>query len=65
MDLQIIKTEKQHEYLLEWIDQQFDLNIAPESKEGESLQIALLLIKQYEDLHYPIPFTDPTEIGKA
>src|SRR5580698_4785178 len=64
MELQIIKTEKEYEDLLEWIDQQFDLNITPESKEGGSLQIALLLIKQYEDLHYAIPFPDPIEIVK-
>ncbi|MFI5139979.1 MAG: type II toxin-antitoxin system HigA family antitoxin [Sphingobacteriales bacterium] len=64
MELQIIKTEKEYEYLLEWIDTQFDLNIDPESKEGGNLQIALLLIKQYEDLHYVIPFPDPIEIVK-
>ena len=64
MDLQIIKTEKEYEDLLGWVDSQFDLNIAPESKEGGYLQIALLLIKQYEDLHYVIPFPDPIEIVK-
>jgi len=55
MSLQIINTEKEYENLLEWIDTQFDLNIDPESKEGEQLQAALLQIKQYEDSHYPIP----------
>lgn len=50
--LQTIKTEKQYEDLLEWIDLQFDLNLSPESKEGQQLQIALLLVKQYEDEHY-------------
>ena len=44
--------------MLEWVNTQFDLNIAPESKEVGNLQIALLLIKQYEDLHYTIPFPD-------
>lgn len=64
MDLQIIKTEKQYEDLLEWIDMQFDLAIAPESKAGEQLQIALLLIKQYEDLNYAIPNPDPLAVIK-
>ncbi len=64
MNLQIIKNEKEYENMLEWIDTQFDLNIAPESKEGESLQIALLLIKQYEDVHYAIPFPDAIEAVK-
>jgi HTH-type transcriptional regulator/antitoxin HigA len=64
MDLQIIRTEKEYEHLLEWVDTQFDLNIDSQSKEGGKLQIALLLIKQYEDLHYVIPSPDPIEIVK-
>jgi HTH-type transcriptional regulator/antitoxin HigA len=64
MELQIIKTEKEYEDLLDWVDGQFDLNVAPDSKEGQQLQIALLLIKQYEDLHYAIPFPDALEIVK-
>ena len=36
----------------------FNKKIAPETAEGEKLQVALLLIKQYEDLHYPIPKPD-------
>jgi len=64
MELQIIKSEKEYADLLEWIDGQFDLNIAPDSKDGQRLQIALLLIKQYEDEHYAIPFPDALEIVK-
>ncbi|MFA4868885.1 MAG: transcriptional regulator [Pedobacter sp.] len=64
MILQILKTEKQYEDLLEWIDLQFDLDLSPESKEGQQLQIALLLIKQYEDEHYQIPSPDPIEVVK-
>jgi HTH-type transcriptional regulator/antitoxin HigA len=56
MNLQIIKNEKEYEDMMEWVDSQFDLNITPESKEGELLQIVLLLIKQYEDLHYVVPY---------
>jgi len=37
MDLQIIKTDSEYQNLLEWIDNQFDLDIAPESKEGQQL----------------------------
>jgi len=64
MTLHIIKTEKQYEDLLEWIDFQFDLNLSPESNEGQQLQIALLLVKKYEDEHYQIPSPDPIEIVK-
>ena len=55
MDLQTIKTKRDYNELLNWIDMQSDLAIDSESKEGEKLQVALLLIKQYEDLNYAIP----------
>jgi len=64
MDLQIIRNEKEYQDLLDWVDKQFDLNIDPDSREGSLLQIALLLIKQYEDLNYTIPSPDPIEIVK-
>jgi HTH-type transcriptional regulator/antitoxin HigA len=64
MELQIIKNEKEYQSLLDWIDGQFDLNIAPDGKEGQRLQIALLLIKQYEDEHYAIPLPDAIEVVK-
>jgi HTH-type transcriptional regulator / antitoxin HigA len=64
MNLQIIKTEEEYQGMLGWVDGQFDLAIEPESEEGNRLQIALLLIKQYEDLHYSIPLPNPIEIVK-
>jgi len=64
MNLQIIKSEEEYNEFLNWVDTQFDLNIPLESKEGQELQIALLLIKQYEDVHYQIPFPDPIEVVK-
>ncbi len=64
MDLRIIKTEIQYEEYLEWIDKQFDKKVKPDSPMGEKVQVALLLIKQYEDEHYPIPKPDPIEAIK-
>jgi HTH-type transcriptional regulator/antitoxin HigA len=37
----------------------FDRKVKLDSPEGEKLQVVLLLIKQYEDVHYPIPLPDP------
>ena len=59
MNLHILKTDQEYQNLLDWVDEQFDLNISPESKAGEDLQVALLLIKQFEDVHFPIPKPDP------
>lgn len=64
MKLKPIKTKKEYESLLEWIDQQFDRKVKSNSPEGEKLQIALLLIKKYEDEHYSIPLPDPIEAIK-
>jgi HTH-type transcriptional regulator / antitoxin HigA len=64
MKLSPIKTDEQYERYLEWVDEQFDLKVAPESEEGEQVQIALLLIKQWEDMHYPIASVDPIDAIK-
>lgn len=44
-----------------WVDEQFDRKTPFDSPEGETLQVALLLIKAYEDEHYPIPAPDPID----
>ena len=64
MELKIIRTKKQYQEYLDWVDKQFDKKVKPDSSQGEKVQVALLLIKQYEDLHYPIPLPDPIEVIK-
>jgi HTH-type transcriptional regulator/antitoxin HigA len=65
MTLKPIKTKKDYEAYLEWVDTLFEKKVKPNSPEGETLQVALLLIKQYEDQHYQIPYPDPIEAIKA
>lgn len=64
MELKIIKTKKQYQEYLDWVDRIFDKKVKPNTPEGEKLQVALLLIKQYEDANYPIPVPDPIEAIK-
>ncbi len=64
MTLRPIKTDQEYEIMLEWVDAQFDLLPGINSPEGEQLQIALLLIKAYEDIYHPIPTPDPIEAVK-
>ncbi len=64
MELKIIKTKKQYEQYLNWIDVQFDKKVKSNTPQGEKLQVALLLIKQYEDANYPIPLPDPIDAIK-
>lgn len=64
MELKPIKTKKDYEAYLQWVDEMFDKKIKPSSPEGQKLQVALLLIKQYEDKHYAIPTPDAIEAIK-
>ncbi len=64
MELKIIKTKKQYEKFLDWVDVQFDKKVKTDTLQGEKLQVALLLIKQYEDANYPIPLPDPIDAIK-
>ncbi len=64
MKLKPIKTKKEYEAYLDWVDSLFDKKLKPNSQQGEQLQIALLLIKQYEDKYYPIPVPDAIEAIK-
>jgi HTH-type transcriptional regulator/antitoxin HigA len=65
MKLKVIKTKKEYQAYLDWVDEMFDKKVLPNSPEGEELQVALLLIKQYEDEHFPIPYPDPIDAIKA
>jgi HTH-type transcriptional regulator/antitoxin HigA len=61
MNLKIIATEIEYHQYLDWVDEMFDKKVSPSTAEGEKLEEALLLIKQYEDQHYPIPKPDPID----
>jgi HTH-type transcriptional regulator/antitoxin HigA len=65
MELKVIKSEEQYQEYLTWVDELFDKQVKPDTKEGEMLQVALVLIKQYEDANYPVPMPDPIEAIKS
>ena len=64
MELKIIKTKKQYEQSLDWVNAQFENKVKSNTPQGEKLQVALLLIKQYEDGKYPIPLPNPIDAIK-
>ena len=64
MKLKPIKTNKEYETCLEWVDKQFEKKVKRNSPQGESLQVVLLLIKEFEDKNYPIPTPDPIDAIK-
>ena len=64
MELKKIRTKKEYQAYLDWVDEKFDQKIKPASPQGEKLQVALLLIEKYEDEHYPVPLPDAIEAVK-
>lgn len=60
--MKLIKTEADYEAALERIDTIFEA--APGTPEGDELEVLLLLVKAYEDEHYPVPLPDPIEAIK-
>ena len=42
MELKIIKTKKQYEQSLDWVDAQFENKVKSNTPQGEKLQVALL-----------------------
>lgn len=59
MELSIIRNEQQYQQFLDWVDVQLDKGVKPTSALGRKVEVALLLIKQYEDMYHPIPHPDP------
>ena len=64
MELKIIKTKKQYQTYLDWIDKKFDAKVKANTAEGEKVQVALLLVKQYEDANYPVPLPNAIDAIK-
>lgn len=64
MELKVIKNKKEYKAYLDWVDELFDKKVSPESREGEELKVALLLIREYEDKYFPVPVPDPIDAIK-
>ncbi len=59
MDIRPIKTESDYKAALEEVEHLF--NAAPNSPEGDRLEVLTTLIEAYEEKHYSIPLPDPVE----
>ena len=53
MDIKIIKSEKELDVALVRMGKLMELNPAENSKEAEEIKLLGLIIKDYEDAHYP------------
>ena len=62
MDIRPIKTEADYQAALEEIERLF--GAAPDTSEGDRLEVLTTLVEAYEDKHYAIPLPDPIEAIK-
>lgn len=62
MDIRPIKTEADYQAALEEIERLFDA--APDTPEGDRLQVLSTLVEAYEESRYPLPLPDPIEAIK-
>ena len=62
--LKPIKNNKQYEEALARTYSLMQKNIKPDSKESDELEILSMLIKEYENEHYPVPQPNPLEAIK-
>ena len=59
MDVKPIKTKADYQAALAEIERLFDA--APDTKEGDRLEMLTALVMAYEDKHFSIPLPDPIE----
>lgn len=59
MNIKPIKTETDYQAALEKIEKLFEA--APDTPEGDQLEVLVTLVEAYEEKHYSIPKPDPIE----
>jgi HTH-type transcriptional regulator/antitoxin HigA len=62
MDIKPIKTDADYHAALKEIETL--MTAAPDTLEGEKLDVLVTLVEAYESKHYPIDFPDPVEAIK-
>lgn len=62
--LRPIKNEKQYENVLTRVYMLMQKDIQPDSEDSDELEVLSILVKEYENEHYPIPQPNPIEAIK-
>lgn len=64
MDIRPLRTEEDYEAALAAVSALVDADPAPDTADGERLEILSLLVEHYEDTHFPLDTPDPVEAIK-
>jgi HTH-type transcriptional regulator / antitoxin HigA len=62
MEIKVIENEQQYKAYLDKLEEIFDAQ--PGTQQAEQRKLLILVLKAYEDEHYPIPAPDPIEAIK-
>jgi len=62
--LKPIKNKQQYQEMLERVYELMQKEIKPDSKDSDELEILSILVKEYENEHYPVPKPNPLEAIK-
>ena len=64
MQVHAIRSEADYRAMLARVSKLIDLDPAPDTPEGEALEVLGTLVQAYEAQHYPIDLPDPVEAIK-
>jgi HTH-type transcriptional regulator/antitoxin HigA len=64
VEIKVIKTEEEHEDALVEFETLLNANPPAGTSEADRLELLAVLIRDYEDEHYPVPSPDPIEAIK-
>lgn len=56
-----IKNKEQYESYLARIYELMQVDVLPDSSESDELEVLSILVKEYENVHFPIPKPNPLE----
>lgn len=59
-----IKNNEQYEQALGHIYSLMQTDILPDSKQSDELEVLTILVKEYENVHFPVPKPNPLEAIK-
>lgn len=64
MKVKVLQNEEEYDAATARIYELMQIEIAPDSEQGNELQLLALIVEEYERKHYPIPPPDPIEAIK-
>ena len=59
MEIKPIKTEADYDAALKEVERLLEIDVEPDTPEGDRLEVLVTLVEAYEAKHYPMGLPDP------